>query len=267
MPSSTGALPAQRNPARLAVAQRSSGSSSPPPGSDVDTLRRAELRRAQLARRVERWTDRLMEEPVDRATFKRIYGSRVAAVRGGRGGVAGGEGGRGKLLGLEEKTDQAQPDKQARQATSPTRPGSALKDSQSGNSASVNPVADTPINPVSALLARLTIHERPTPAEPPVPPSFQPAPLSTSPTASPVRQALPAPLSPHATDRRTSSSLISTPSALARTIVSATKRVGPVHVDDDSASEDEAEPWRPPPEDDETRALFDQARIAREMME
>ncbi|OWZ33188.1 hypothetical protein C351_05419 [Cryptococcus neoformans c8] len=84
--------PAPRNPVRLSVAARdhpqpSAGPSSarvdvtsipsgdvsisPPGGEDAEALKRAAIRKAQLQRRVERWMDKLMEETVDRATFKK----------------------------------------------------------------------------------------------------------------------------------------------------------------------------------------------------
>ncbi|KGB75133.1 hypothetical protein CNBG_0971 [Cryptococcus deuterogattii R265] len=87
--------PAPRNPVRLSVAARDhhqpsagpstassvrvqadsipSGDASiaPAGGEDAEALKRAAIRKAQLQRRVERWMDKLMEETVDRATFKK----------------------------------------------------------------------------------------------------------------------------------------------------------------------------------------------------
>ncbi|KIR56965.1 hypothetical protein I315_00124 [Cryptococcus gattii Ru294] len=87
--------PAPRNPVRLSVTARdhsqpSAGPSTasstrvqanstpsvdasiaPAGGEDAEALKRAAIRKAQLQRRVERWMDKLMEETVDRATFKK----------------------------------------------------------------------------------------------------------------------------------------------------------------------------------------------------
>lgn len=87
--------PAPRNPVRLSVAARdhyqpSAGPSTasstrvqadsipsvdasiaPAGGEEAEALKRAAIRKAQLQRRVERWMDKLMEETVDRATFKK----------------------------------------------------------------------------------------------------------------------------------------------------------------------------------------------------
>ena len=87
--------PPPRNPVRLSVAARdhpqpSAGPSTassarvhttsvpsgnnniaPAGGEDAEALKRAAVRKAQLQRRVERWMDELMEETVDRATFKK----------------------------------------------------------------------------------------------------------------------------------------------------------------------------------------------------
>ncbi|WWC69779.1 uncharacterized protein I206_103722 [Kwoniella pini CBS 10737] len=82
--------PVSRNPVRLAVAQRhsvidasanASGRAAPAgenkiivqkEPTDNDTLLRASVRKAQLQRRVDRWIDKLMEETVDRPTFKKV---------------------------------------------------------------------------------------------------------------------------------------------------------------------------------------------------
>ncbi|WVQ83301.1 hypothetical protein IAT38_005440 [Cryptococcus sp. DSM 104549] len=140
---------------------------------------------------------------------------------------------------------------------------------------------------VSALLANLTIVERPTPVTPPVAPSLAPDPsLPTPPTISqPSMSATPQPLplpqrptnsSPSSTARdarRGVNSLISAPtSQLASTFISASRGLGPVGQEDESEEEEDDESgWEKEmawgEEDDEMRALFDEAAKARELLD
>ncbi|WVQ98407.1 hypothetical protein IAU59_005530 [Kwoniella sp. CBS 9459] len=172
---------------------------------------------------------------------------------------------------------------------------SELAPTTTGSGAPARPPPLDPENPAASLIASLTIHERPTPTAPPAPPSLKPArvPLSpehpSSPTATPQPQPQPQPLtSPHSNQtlvptpslrdsRRVSSSLMGTStSQLSKSIVTATKQLGPVHLahgadSDEEEEEDKESDWEKEmgwgEEDDEMKALFEEARLAREMIE
>ncbi|WWD15634.1 hypothetical protein CI109_100056 [Kwoniella shandongensis] len=145
-----------------------------------------------------------------------------------------------------------------------------------------------PTNSVSSLIANLTIHERPIPSTPTSAPTSTSSPTKSPTTAlplsrspvQPVPQPQPAPrpstqLNSTRDARRTANALISAPtSQLATTFISATKQVGPIHQLQDSDVEEEKEEsdWEKEmswggEEDEETKALFEEARMAREFME
>ncbi|OCF44770.1 hypothetical protein I317_01460 [Kwoniella heveanensis CBS 569] len=159
-----------------------------------------------------------------------------------------------------------------------------------------------PDNPVASLIANLTIHERPTPKAPPAPPFLKPTksvippeefPLGTvtpqpQPQPRPSSQPSPKPrlgqspgsASSPRDSRRVSSSLMgSSTSQLAKSFVAASTQLGPVHLaqggaDSDGGgedSEDKESDWEKEmgwgEEDDEMKALFEEARLAREMLE
>ncbi|WVF72543.1 hypothetical protein IAT40_007360 [Kwoniella sp. CBS 6097] len=404
--SSTSSLP--RNPVRLAVAQRGSSISDAEhhlgaaprildvgldDGSrdeEVTVLRRAEVKRAQLIRRVERWMDQLMEETVDRGTFKKVvshvtppqfveiaherhlnslcsyplcanpparpystarryvistqartikptegneeegYCSKKCRVRSmwierGLSGEAVWLRSQVKEVELLEELEERgeftwEPEEKPSRASStmtsnPTKittqrqhitstqdrqkelaPAPPAEKSHSRNTNPDSAARAQPDNPVTALIARLTIHERPTPSVPPAPPSLRPATSSIAseqvslPANTPQIEPQPFPSSkprlstntvPNASprdSRRVSSSLMATSTTqLAKSFVSATNQLGAVHLasqggdSDDGEEEDKESDWEKEmawgEEDDEMKALFEEARLAREMLE
>lgn len=63
-----------RQPHRLTVASHDSPSSSSS-ANDTSSLRASYTRKAELQRTAEKWSDRMMESTLDRATFKRAVRS------------------------------------------------------------------------------------------------------------------------------------------------------------------------------------------------
>lgn len=129
------------------------------------------------------------------------------------------------------------------------------------------------------LLSNLTIHERSTTNAIPTPPSLAPRQTAQTPTAAQLPQAESSSAVPTApaksTFRPKGSSLVATPSKLATSVLSASKKMGPVpQLPPDSDDEQEDEDWGEAEmgltwgeEDSETRDLFRQAFEARDLLE
>ncbi|KAK8870072.1 hypothetical protein IAR55_000642 [Kwoniella newhampshirensis] len=388
--STTAPPPSSRNPVRLSVAQRdtsyeagpSTDTLTPSHDAESDAYKRAAVRKITLKRKVDRWMDKLMEETVDRATFKKaasyltppqyleiiherhlnslcsyplcpnppykpytaakryIISTRARTIKPSEGNEE--EGFCGKkckvrsawverglsgeaiwlrskdvevelLEELEERGEFSWEDTQDRSlrrekvelSKKEHQSGGSAHSTSTATSARVRPAQTTPPPPlpppppppapqsndsVSALIASLTIHERPIAMAAPVPSSpAKPLPSETAGPPSkmpsqplPLPQPKPAPSSAARANpsssrdaRRTANALISAPtSQLASTFISAAKQVGPVHqlADSDKEEEREESDWEKDmswggEEDDETKALFEEARMARELVE
>ncbi|WRT66814.1 uncharacterized protein IL334_003777 [Kwoniella shivajii] len=142
-------------------------------------------------------------------------------------------------------------------------------------------------NAISALIANLKIHERPTPSTPPKPPSFAPQsatvpspqanPLVSTAQPQPQSQTEPKSSSPSNTKRdarHSQSALLGTStSQLSSTFVAATKSLGPIQPQPDSDEENDKESdWEKEmgwgdENDQEMKVFWEEARLARELLD
>lgn len=188
----------------------------------------------------------------------------------------------GKPVELLEEIEPVHPPGDAREETRSKENGKSVvtKRQMPNRAISLGKTIVTPTNPpvqptllkqleqpdlasgATAAFSNLTIHENPTPSVAPLPPSLDappPEPKLTSPEGT----------------RRAGSSMISTPSKLTSTLLSASRQMGPMNqMAPDSEGEEEDHDhgesemgltWGV--EDEEMRDLFEQARMAREMEE
>lgn len=185
----------------------------------------------------------------------------------------------------------------SRKTSSPTSPntGDLLKSNDTNAEESVptlqsvtspSPIPIKTHTKVADLLANLTIHERPTPLTPPTAPSLTPV-RPIIPASTPLEPPPPSPLStttnvdsPRTNGKRQppSSMLSTSTTRLANTLMSASKGLaGAINaakqVADDSEGEEEwEEEWEKEmgwgdEGDEEFRSLFEEAKMARELME
>ncbi|WWD01778.1 hypothetical protein V866_008724 [Kwoniella sp. B9012] len=385
-PSVAGPSNTPRNPVKVSVvAQQSSpqASSSSRPLNETgykaedDILIKAAVRKAQLQRRVDRWMDKLMEETVDRTTFKKITSHLTPAqyqeliherhlnslcsyplcpnkpkreysdkkrlsisttnrtIKEKQGNPEDGfccdkckkrsewvesnlseeavwlrrEIKEVELLEeLEERGIFSWPEDDKRKRSEGVKNGSTSRNTPSisrtnATTSMPRPVhSDTPVqsstppsppqpsaapdNPVSALIANLTIHERPTPSTPPIAPSLSqptpsyssPPPISVLPTAQAHTTPTPADAATGDTpreSRRAQTALIGTSSKqLSNSFVNATKALGPIGIsqgDSDVDEESEASDWDHEMgggwDDEEMKGYWEEARLTRELVE
>ncbi|WWD10517.1 hypothetical protein V865_008653 [Kwoniella europaea PYCC6329] len=383
-PSLAGPSNLPRNPVKLSVvAQQSSplasSSSRHPDEADYkaedDILIKAAVRKAQLQRRVDRWMDKLMEETVDRTTFKKITSHLTPSqyqeitherhlnslcsypscpnkpkreysdkkrlsisttnrtIKEKQGNPEDGfccekckkrsewvesnlseeavwlrrEIKEVELLEeLEERGIFSWPENDKRKRSEGIKNG--LTSRNTPNVSMTNAItsmplpvhSDTPVQssapppkpsaasdtPVSALIANLTIHERPTPSTPPIAPSLsQPTPSFSSPlpkSVLPMAQAITSPTQANAStgdtpreSHRAQASLIGTSSKqLSNSFVNATKALGPIGIsqgDSDVDEESEASDWDHEMgggwDDEEMKGFWEEARLTRELVE
>ncbi|WVW83518.1 hypothetical protein I302_105539 [Kwoniella bestiolae CBS 10118] len=381
-PNAAGPSNTSRNPVKLSVAQRSShhqevSTQGDDEKGEHDILVKAAVRKAQLQRRVDRWMDKLMEETVDRAPFKKItshltpsqyqeltherhlnflcsyplcankpkreysdkkrlsISTKNRTIKEKQGNPEDGfcspkctkksewvesnlseeavwlrtEIREVELLEeLEErglftwpedsknakKSGTSQISSNGVKSRNPSSDVTKVVTTMKTPSTSQPPIPQTPPtlskpeNPVSALIARLTIHERPTPSTPPIAPSLsQPTPSYSSPppnSVQPHRQVHPqsspsknttAPVDSPRESRRAQSALIGSSSKqLSNTFVNASKSLGPIGIaqgDSDAEEESEASDWDQEVEggwdDEEMKGFWEEARLAREMVD
>ncbi|KAK6902575.1 hypothetical protein I204_07484 [Kwoniella mangroviensis CBS 8886] len=383
-PSVAGPSNTPRNPVKLSVvAQQSSpqASSSRRPLNETDykaeddILIKAAVRKAQLQRRVDRWMDKLMEETVDRNTFKKITSHLTPAqyqeliherhlnslcsyplcpnkprreysdkkrlsisttnrtIKEKQGNPEDGfccekckkrsewvestlseeavwlrrEIKEVELLEeLEESGMFTWPEHDKRKRSEGVKNGLKSRNTPSISRTDAitsmpQPVHnDTPVqsstlppkpsaapdNPVSALIANLTIHERPTPSTPPIAPSISqptpsyssPPPKSIFPTPQARTTSTPANAATEVTpreSRRAQTALIGTSSKLlSNSFVNATRSLGSIGLsqgESDVDEESEASDWDHEMDggwdDEDMKGFWEEARLTRELVE
>ena len=142
------------------------------------------------------------------------------------------------------------------------------------------PTSTSPQSNITDMISSLTIHERPTPTASgpalPVDDMRQERPqLSSATIQSSTQTGTISTGHPGNPTRRTTSSLVATPNKLSATVLSASRKMGTIpQLAPDSDAEEEEGDWGEADmglewgeETDEMRALFEEARLARELLE